>query len=948
MFTLTMCLTLAAALADPAPGIAQPRSLDSRLKITLFAAEPDIVTPCGLAVDARGRVLVVESHTHFPPEGYQGPTTDRIRLLQDTNGDGRADRIDTFFDGTTWTMNIGVHPDGSVYVATRSEVFRLRDTDDDGRADQRVRIAHLETEGDYPHDGLSGFTFDFAGNVYFGLGENKGAEYRLVGSDGSMASELEGGQIYRCRADGTRVELIALGFWNPFHLAFDAFGRLFAVDNDPDSLPPCRLMHIVEGGNYGYRYRNGRRGVHPFTAWNGELPGTLPMVAGTGEAPSGLVVYESDQLPADYVGDLMATSWGDHRIDRFHLETRGASFRADGKPVIQGDENFRPVGIATAPDGSLLVSDWVLKDYQVHGKGRIWHITSKEPKPAARPERPSDAIGAVHRPLREQAARALAAGGAKGREELRNLAGNSPLPRARAAALSALALVGDFDAVRAAALADRSVDVQSHAIRLLPADSIPPQLFDAAASEVRAEAMRRAADRELAARLWRQVGASDAFVAEAARQGLARSHAVTAKLNTDWDAAQRLAALLVLREWRVADGETALPALLRDTDPAVRFAAIQWVGEARLRPFRDDLHAALAAGPATGRLFAGYLAALERLDGVVRTAEDEWAGEQYIVRALEDKRTPSEVMRWSLRMLRPNHPLLSIDRLRSYLASDDEGLRLEAVRSLRDSPLADKLGLLCEIAASTAYTPGLRSEAVVGISAQTDDARSLLVDLAATGPSEVRPEALRSLRGAKLNADQRARLAALAQSDANAAELVERVLNPQAVPKRPAGDDLSGWLKLVYESADARPGDAAAGERIFFHSQSAACARCHQIGGRGARIGPELTAATGPLSRERLLESIVRPSKEIAPQFTTWLVVTTSGKTHTGVLVKELATGEQTYADAKGELIEFKPGEIATRHAQSTSVMPDGLPQLMTAQELRDLMAFLQADSRQP
>jgi hypothetical protein len=66
------------------------------------------------------------------------------------------------------------------------------------------------------------------------------------------------------------------------------------------------------------------------------------------------------------------------------------------------------------------------------------------------------------------------------------------------------------------------------------------------------------------------------------------------------------------------------------------------------------------------------------------------------------------------------------------------------------------------------------------------------------------------------------------------------------------------------------------------------------------------------------------------------------------VLVKELATGEQTYADAKGELIEFKPGEIATRHAQSTSVMPDGLPQLMTAQELRDLMAFLQADSRQP
>ena len=69
------------------------------------------------------------------------------------------------------------------------------------------------------------------------------------------------------------------------------------------------------------------RVLHPFTAWNGELPGTLPMVAGTGEAPSGIVAYESDALPSDYVGDLLVTSWGDHRIDRFHMQPRGAVFR---------------------------------------------------------------------------------------------------------------------------------------------------------------------------------------------------------------------------------------------------------------------------------------------------------------------------------------------------------------------------------------------------------------------------------------------------------------------------------------------------------------------------------------------------------------------------------------------------------------------------------------------
>ena len=235
---------------------------------------------------------------------------------------------------------------------------------------ERTPIAHLETDGNYPHNGLSGFAFDFDGNVYFGMGENLGSSFKLVGSDGSSVTGQEGGHIFRCAPDGSGLVRWATGFWNPFHLAFDVYGQLFAVDNDPDSLPPCRLLHIVEGGNYGFRYRNGRKGLHPFTAWNGELPGTLPMVAGTGEAPSGIVVYESDQLPAEYRGDLLVTSWGDHRIERFHLTPRGASYGATLKPLITGGENFRPVGIATAPDGSLYISDWVDKSYPCTARGR--------------------------------------------------------------------------------------------------------------------------------------------------------------------------------------------------------------------------------------------------------------------------------------------------------------------------------------------------------------------------------------------------------------------------------------------------------------------------------------------------------------------------------------------------------------------------------------------------
>ena len=225
-------------------------------------------------------------------------------------------------------MNLAVYPDGSVYVATRNEIFRLRDTDGDGKADERTPIVHLETTGNYPHNGLSGFAFDFAGDVYFGFGENLGVDYKLIGSDGASSPAAARGATSIAATATAATWPRRHRLLEPVPPGFDAFGRLFAVDNDPDSLPPCRLLHIVEGGDYGYRFRNGRKGLHPFTAWNGELPGTLPMVAGTGEAPSGIVAYESDNLPDEYRGDLLVTSWGDHRIERYHLEPRGASFRS--------------------------------------------------------------------------------------------------------------------------------------------------------------------------------------------------------------------------------------------------------------------------------------------------------------------------------------------------------------------------------------------------------------------------------------------------------------------------------------------------------------------------------------------------------------------------------------------------------------------------------------------
>ena len=230
-------------------------------------------------------------------------------------------------------MGVAFGDDGWVYVATRNEVFRLRDTDGDDQADERQPLARLETQGNYPHNGLSGFAFDSRGGIYFGLGENLGADYRLVGADGTTFRAAAKGEVSIIAPPTARSSTRRHRLLESVPSGRRPLGRLFAVDNDPDSRPPCRLLHVVDGGDYGYRYRNGRKGLHPFTAWNGELPGTLPMVAGTGEAPSGVLVYESDALPDEYRGEILVTELG--RPSHRALSCRKTAWRIARAPVAE-------------------------------------------------------------------------------------------------------------------------------------------------------------------------------------------------------------------------------------------------------------------------------------------------------------------------------------------------------------------------------------------------------------------------------------------------------------------------------------------------------------------------------------------------------------------------------------------------------------------------------------
>ncbi len=391
MRLLLLCLFLASATGARAQAVEMPVLSDPELRIELFAAEPLIQQPIGLTFDYAGRLLVIESHTHFRPKDWKGPEHDQIVWLEDTDQDGKADKRSVWLAETDLTMDIAAHPDGSVYVATRNEVLRLRDDDDDGKPEKTDRkLVWMESEGSYPHNGLSGLAFDSRGNVLLGMGENLGAGYTLHGSDGSAITDQgEGGNIWKFSKHGGGLARFATGFWNAFGVCVDPWDHVFATDNDPDSSPPCRLLHVIQGGDYGYQFRYGRSGLHPFVSWNGQRTGTLPMLAGTGEAPCDVICYRPQPaavfrgLGDPWHGMLLAASWVDHRIEAWRLIPKDGTFSAERKVLCQGGVDFRPVAFAVGKDGALYVSDWVKRSYELHGHGRVWKITAKNARELA-------------------------------------------------------------------------------------------------------------------------------------------------------------------------------------------------------------------------------------------------------------------------------------------------------------------------------------------------------------------------------------------------------------------------------------------------------------------------------------------------------------------------------------------------------------------------------------
>ncbi len=930
---------------DPATGsIEMPVALDPALEVTLFAREPRIVTPIALDVDARGRVWVIESHTHFRKPEYEGPESDRVLVFSDTGGDGRADDRTTFVSGFTHLMGLRVETERTALLASRREIYRLEDHDGDLSCDDSRLLIRLDTKGDYPHNGLSGFAADDLGFVYFGLGENLGVEYRLIGSDGAtLEGGGEGGSVYRIRPDGTGLTRWATGFWNPFHLAVDAFGALFTVDNDPDSRPPCRLIHVVRDGDYGYRFWLGRTGLHPFTAWDGELPGTLPMAAGTGEAPSGIVAYEHAALPERYRGALLVTSWGDHRVEMHRTSAHGSTMRTAVDTVVRGDESFRPVGIAVAPDGSVFFSDWVDKDYHVHRKGRIWKLHARQPAPIDPPPPVAgdaavdgdggSAARALSHPVR--AARERAVDALLERPDAdaiaRRLMTASVSEVCRYHALVVLARRGRLDwlAVRSVLAKECSPDLAAAAVRLFGATR---ELSSSHLAEIASGAHPRAV-LEAALALWsvegleaellaKTIERDEGFILSALSGSLARiaSGQTVSELLAAPDPRMRLLGVLVAK--RRGDTERVLPRL-RDPDVAVRRAAVQWAGEERLETCREAIEATLAMRDVTRDLLDASLAALELIDGGNPVERDRRSRDERLLSVCTDRERPLALRRLALRSISPGFDQLTTELLEQFLAESDHLLRLEALRTLRLRDGAAVASTLRALARDRAEIALIRREAIAGLVYHLEESRDDLVALLDDPNADIAAAAARGLRGVGgLSAEARATRGLLLEPT------LESRLN-----------DLDRLRTALITRADR--GDPLEGELVFFQPGAASCSRCHAVGGRGGDSGPDLSTI-GRRPVEHLVDSILFPSRDIAPQFTTWLVMTRSGP-RVGILLGTGPDGATLLGDAQGDVVRIAARDVISRSLEEISIMPENLIGGLTFREAVDLVAFLGA-----
>jgi putative membrane-bound dehydrogenase-like protein len=942
----------------PADAVAK-MTVPEGFQVELVAAEPDIVNPVAMTFDERGRIWITESVEY--PRHDAGPGRDRIKVLEDTDGDGRADRFTIFADGLNIPSGIAVGA-GGVWVANAPDILFLQDTDGDGRADRREVVVTgfgRDDTHELPNSltwGPDGWLYGLNGVFNRGLVRQDDREYRFTAA------------MFRIHPRTRRFELFAEGTSNPWGIAWDGEGSAFVSACVID-----HLWHLVQSGYY-----HRQAGAYPPFAWKIE---SIVQHRHQQAAYCGIHYFDSDAYPEQYRRKLYMGNIHGNCINCDSLDRDGSTYTGHGEPdfLSANDAWFMPVVQKTGPDGCLYILDWYDRYhcYQDAGrdpegidraKGRLYRVRYQNTPRASSfdlaKEKDDQLIARLRSPniyFRDLAQRLLGErADADSRPKLERLVLDEAAPRvARMHGLWALLGMGDLPSdFHSGLLACSDAGLRAWGVR---AAGNATQLSAGLVPQIEALANDSSPDVRL------QVA-----IAATRIQGLDAIHVlvrVAAQSSNDrliprivWQnlhpllEAQHASFLTAIEvpELRTSPGvalivprafDRQLDFAARDAAPAAHLLSTYLherptdvevqVARQCLAALTDKIQDGEIAGKPLELLRAECQAFMKRvLDrGVdhplyldVALVAVSWHDPSPLptVRRALVATDHSDTVRgeaFAALLAAKDHELLT---LAEPLLVDRDGTSAELRRRmlallgrLNDNAVAD-----LALRAYPSLEPELKPQVIVLLAGRPAWGRKLMASIAAE-----------QLPASAVDANQIRRL--LATGDESLQAEVTRLWGTVRTERSP---DREQTIKRARQLVRATVGDPVAGRVIFQKT----CGNCHKIYGEGQTIGPDITV-NGRGSYEQLLSNVLDPSLVIGAAYQARTVVTEDGRILTGLLDED--SPERIVLRQQGGKTETIPrAQVAQMETSKLSLMPEDIDKQLKPQELIDLLTFLALD----